>query len=224
MPLPQKEEYSKPKTARERIYDEVKEWIINGTLQPGEKISDHEIAVYFSVSRTPVREAIQLLSDQGLINIYPGRGTCVSEINIDEINSIYRISADLHSLALEFAFPKITKNTIQNLKQINDNFYKAEICGNYLEAGKQDQQFHEVFLQLADNRYLSEFTNTLGTHIRRVQMMNDPYYNLAGKNDDSYKQHLKIINALEQKDIKTAKEMMRQNWLYTIELAKTKEL
>ncbi len=222
MPLPQKKECEKPKTARERVYEEVKEWIVDGTLKPGERIFDQEIAGYFSVSRTPVREALQLLSDQGLINVYPGRGTCVSEIDIEEINSIYRISADLHSLSLELAYKKITGKTIQELRQLNEDFYEAEKHGHYAKAGEWDRQFHDVFLRLAANRYLTEFTNTLGTHIRRVQMMNDPYYNLEGKKSDSYEQHLKIINALEQKDMEAAKEMMRQNWLHTIEIAKTK--
>lgn len=221
MPIPQKQVYEKTKTARERVYDELKKWIVEGTLQPGERIFDQEIAKYFSVSRTPVREAIQLLADQGLINIYPGCGTSVSEINMKEINGIYRITADLHALALEFAYPMITEETIQKLRQLNEKFFKTEQTGNYLEAGEWDQQFHAVFLDMAANRYLSEFTDTLATHIRRVQMTTDSRYNLAGKKGDSYKQHLNIIDALEQKDMIAAKEMMRQNWLYTIEVAKT---
>lgn len=219
MPLPQKKQCAKPKTARERVYDEVKEWIIDGTLQPGEQIFDQEIAKYFSVSRTPVREAIQLLSDQGLVDIYPGRGTCVSEINLDEINSIYCISANLHALSLEFAYPKITKETISELKTLNENFHRAELNKNYLDAGNWDQKFHNVFLRLASNRYLSEFTSKLEAHIRRVQMMNDPFYNLEGKKDDSYNQHLKIIDALESNDMQEAKKLMQENWLHTVEVA-----
>ena len=73
MPIPVKTPLEKQKTAKERIYIQLREWIINGTLQPEEKISDQEISQYFSVSRTPAREAIQMLADQKLVEIYPGK-------------------------------------------------------------------------------------------------------------------------------------------------------
>lgn len=219
MPLPQKATAVRQKTARERVYDEVKEWIITGTLLPGERIYDQEIAAYFSVSRTPVREAIQLLSDQGLINIYPGSGTIVSEININEINKIYRIAAELHSLALEFAFEKITDDAIRELDRLNEAFHLAQERGDNQHAEELDRQFHRIFVDLSDNKHLTEFINTLESHIRRVQLMENPDYNIVGKKDDSYHQHAEIIEALKRKDLNGAKEAMRTNWLHTIEVA-----
>lgn len=74
MPIPTAPASEPRQTVREKIYNTMLEWIVNGTLQPGEKILDTEIAQYFSASRTPVREAIQLLADQRLIEITPGPG------------------------------------------------------------------------------------------------------------------------------------------------------
>ena len=73
MPIPKQVSYEAPKSAKMRIYEALREWIIDGTLQPGEKILDSEISQYFSVSRTPVREAIQMLAEQKLIEIRPGK-------------------------------------------------------------------------------------------------------------------------------------------------------
>ena len=78
MPIPKMPSKSVPLTAKERIYSELKEWIVDGTLKEREKLSDREIANYFSVSRTPVREALQLLSEQKLVSIYPGRESLVA--------------------------------------------------------------------------------------------------------------------------------------------------
>ena len=73
MPIPEKNVFEAPKSAKIRIYETLREWIIDGTLQPGEKILDSELSQYFSVSRTPVREAIQMLVEQKLIDVRPGR-------------------------------------------------------------------------------------------------------------------------------------------------------
>ena len=115
MPIPVKTPLEKQKTAKERIYTQLREWIINGTLEPGEKISDQEISQYFSVSRTPAREAIQMLSDQKLVEIYPGKSTCVSPIDLKEASSHYRMMAELHALAVEFAWPHLTPEYIRNV-------------------------------------------------------------------------------------------------------------
>ena len=84
MPIPLKTEPQVPQTARQRVYSQLKKWIVNGTLTPEEKISDLELANYFSVSRTPVREAMQLLADQRLIQIFPGKESRVAPIDLEQ--------------------------------------------------------------------------------------------------------------------------------------------
>lgn len=219
MPIPKKEAEAVPKTARERVYIEMREWIINGTLKPEEKISDQEISQYFSVSRTPVREAIQLLADQRLVNIYSGRETLVAPVNYNTINSIYRIAAELHSLAVSMAYPRITETHIRDLKEYNKLLTRAVQKKDNADASHKDQLFHDVFVNLADNYFLSDFLKTLESHIRRIQLINNPNYNIIGKEMNSVQQHEKIIEALEKQDLEQAVECTKQNWLYTIEFA-----
>lgn len=218
MPIPPKK-IEVVKTARERVYSEVREWIINGTLKPEEKIYDQEIAQYFSVSRTPVREAIQLLADQRLVNIYSGRETRVAPVNFDTINSIYSIAAELHALALSMAYPHITENHIRTLKEYNKLFTLAVQRQDNIDASHNDQLFHDVFISLADNYFLSDFLKTLEAHIRRIKLMDDPNYNLIGKGMISADTHNKIIEALEKQELEQAIEYMKHNWLYIIEFA-----
>lgn len=219
MPLPTKKEDTQPKSAKLRIYEELKQWIIDGTLQPGERISEQEIAKYFSVSRTPVHEAVQLLADQQLIRIFPGRETLVAPIDPTEITPLYRISAELHTLALDFAYPKISEDVLAELRRINESLLLADQQGNNAAMMDCDRQFHTRILQLADNHFLSEFTSTLQAHIERIQCAKDPYYSLIGKGRDPYEEHKAILEALEQHDLPTAKEASRKNWLHTIEVA-----
>lgn len=215
MPIPQKAPESGPKTARERIYQELRQWIIDGTLKPDERISDQEISQYFSVSRTPVREAMQLLADQKLINIYPGRESRVSPIDFHNARTSYRIAAELHAMAVEFAYPKITESILNELKAINDSFFSAGEQNLVADEKHYDQQFHGIFLTLADNYFLTEFTMTLGSHIERIENL---YYSIIKNYKNSVSEHAQIIASLEQKDIVAAKETMRYNWMHTLEI------
>lgn len=211
MPIPVKKPKEKPKTAKERVYSEVRKWIINGTLQPNEKISDQEISQYFSVSRTPVREAIQMLSDQHLVDIYPGKETRVSPINREEMISNYQMIADLQALALDFSYSKITKDVILELKKINQSFIIANKRKDIASSEYLDDEFHEVFIKLSENHFLSEFIHILKSHIQRVENI---YYKKNG--ESSFMSHEKIIMALEHHDLPEAKKAMRENWLHTL--------
>lgn len=215
MPIPTKKIKEKPKTAKERVYSEVRNWIIDGTLQPEEKISDQEISRYFSVSRTPVREAIQMLSDQHLVNIYPGKETLVAPINLKEAMSNFKIIADLHALAVEFAYPKITDDTIEELKKINASCIVSNNANDIVASEHFDDEFHQVFVNLADNHFLSEFIHILRSHIQRVKNID---YKENG--EATFKSHDNIIIALENKDLEAAKDAMRANWLHAVDRMK----
>lgn len=215
MPIPQKKMADVPKSAKLRVYEELKKWIVDGTLQPGEKIYDSEIAQFFSVSRTPVREAIQLLADQKLIEVFPGKESRVAEMGVADIDQLYKILAALHSLAMEFAYPKINQTVIMQLKAANEKLFNAMTEGTQDEALRYDQAFHDIILDAASNDFLTSFANTLECHIVRIENL---YLDKLPKREDSVKGHELIIDALENKDPSAAKEAARQNWLHVIDV------
>ena len=104
-------------TVRTQIYESIKQWIIEGRLKPGEKLSDTDIAALFHVSRTPVREAFQQLEMQKLIKSYPGKATIVTEIETDHIEQWYLPMVSLQQLAATIAIEKVTQAQIDDLKQ-----------------------------------------------------------------------------------------------------------
>ena len=110
MPVPQGRGVIHRKSARQAVYETVCDWIITGVLEPGEKILDSELGEYFSVSRTPVREALQLLQSQKLVLVMPGRATVVAPLDTQDIEKCYRPLADLEALAAELACGKLTEN------------------------------------------------------------------------------------------------------------------
>ena len=94
MPLPKEQTSFERLSAKQRVYETVKDWIIEGQFKPDEKVSDIEIADYFKVSRTPVREALQLLEAQKLVKSYPGKATLVTDLETDNIEKWYHEKQD----------------------------------------------------------------------------------------------------------------------------------
>lgn len=220
MPIPQKRIAEVPKSAKLRIYEELKKWIVDGTLQPGEKIYDSEIAQFFSVSRTPVREAIQLLADQKLIEVFPGKESRVTEMSVADVDQFYKILASLHSLALEFAYPHVGQEMIEQLKQTNEKLSRAIEGGTQEEAIRYDQEFHDIILDAASNDFLTSFSKVLECHIERIENL---YFDRLPKREDSVEGHETMIQALEKRDLSAAKKAAGQNWLHVIDVMNEKE-
>lgn len=216
MPIPEIKSDYFPKTAKERVYSTVKEWIIDGTLTPGEKIFDKEIAEFFSVSRTPVREAFQMLEEQKLITISPGKESRVSEINLNSVRQSYEILAVLEPLAVKYAMDHITKEDLSDLQNATEQFKDAILSGNSKAANIADHQFHEIILQTSQNDFLLRFCTTLETHISRTEMFFFSHQDVSDLLAASVKEHSLILHAMEQGDTCQAEKIMADNWLNTI--------
>ena len=146
MPIPSKTESIQTLSVKDRIYNVVCEWIITGVLKSGEKILDSELAQYFDVSRTPVREAIQMLERQKLVKVIPSRGTIVANIEIEDTEKCYRLLAEIQAFAAEEACERISEEQL--------------LSG--------DTRFHEIIVKVADNEYVEDFSRILQLHISRI--------------------------------------------------------
>ena len=222
MPIPKMPSKSVPLTAKERVYSELKGWIIDGTLKEREKLSDREIAHYFSVSRTPVREALQLLSAQKLVSIYPGRESLVAPADCANSADIYTIMAELQVLAVRFAYPNITDKIIGELENSNCRFSKALQAGNLGKMREHDLAFHKIIIQTADNIFLTDFIEMINTHIDRIEHLffsNKSHYRISSADE-----HHAIIEALRHANPAAAEAAMRMNWMNTIEALKAKDV
>lgn len=196
-------------SAKERAFSQIQRWIIDGTLQPGEKLIDADLAESLAVSRTPIREALQLLEVQGLVSMHPGKETKVTNIEKDDILKMYPTLAALHALAAEMSARVIQPQQIEALKELNAQFSQAIEAGQPYQAMELDEQFHNLIVDASDNAYIASFSASLQIHIRRFK-----YVFLKQKLTStlaSVQEHAAIIEALEQGDGETASAMMKQN-------------
>lgn len=211
MPIPTN--YSPPLrvSAKERAFSQIQRWIIDGTLQPGEKLVDAELAEVLGVSRTPIREALQLLEVQGLVEMHPGKDTRVNIIEKDDILKMYSALASLHALAAETATSLITFDQIEQLKGLNADFAAAIEHGQPYQAMELDEQFHNLIVEASDNPYVASFSSSLQIHIRRFK-----YVFLAqpiSATVASVEEHAQMIKAMETGDMTSASAIMKQNLL-----------
>ncbi|RAL24186.1 GntR family transcriptional regulator [Thermoflavimicrobium daqui] len=202
-------------SAKEKAFNQLQRWIIDGTLMPGEKLYDAEIAEALSISRTPVREAFQLLQIQGFIETFPGRETRVTTISKKDVLKIYPPLASLQALAAEEATKVISIEQIEQLKEINQKYELSINNQQFFRSMEIDEEFHNLILDIADNPYISDFSSTLQLHIRRLKYI-FLKQQLTSKND-SLKEHGLIIKSFTERDGKTASIIMKQNWLRPME-------
>lgn len=211
MPIPSN--FTKPVrlTAKERALSQIQRWIIDGTLQPGEQLLDAELAEALGVSRTPVREALQLLEMQGFVDMHPGKDTRVKMIEKEDILKLYSTLAALHALAAETAAAGILPDQLERLKSLNARFAQAIAAGQTYEAMELDEQFHNLIVEESDNPYLASFSSSLQVHIRRYKYVF--LKRQAPASDASVHEHAALIDALEARDAATAGTILKRNLL-----------
>src|SRR5690554_3323906 len=134
MPIPSNNHTPMRLTAKETAYNQILQWIIDGTLLPGEKINDTELAEALGVSRTPVRESLQLLESQGFVKMYPGKATQVTEVDRNSINELLPPLAAMQALAAELAIPNLTASDLELLNEKNKKLEKAVRLNNSYSA------------------------------------------------------------------------------------------
>lgn len=214
MPIPKKDSTLQRKSAKDLVYETLCDWIIRGEMMPGEKLLDTELAAYFSVSRTPVREALQRLEAQKLIKVTPGRATTVEAVDKNDIEKCYIPLAEIQGLAVRLAAPRLTEAQLARLEEVQSEFEEACRADQAEQAICCDNKFHEIILQAADNEYIMEFSHMLQLHVQRIKYH---YFRRDMLRKTSVEHHRDILDTLENRDADRGAELMRSHWLYVME-------
>jgi DNA-binding GntR family transcriptional regulator len=149
--------YPPPSTPGEEAYSAIRRAILEGTLRPGQRIVEQQLAEMLNVSRTPVREALLKLERENLL-ARVGRGMAVRRYSSDEVRDIYNLRAHLESFAARMAADRITTGELDALAQIQDQMELEpfEMSPEVIRALSRDnQRFHALVVRSARNAPLS---------------------------------------------------------------------
>lgn len=208
MPIPFISTLERP-ILRETVYASLRDWIIQGVLEPEEKLKDDDLAKRLGVSRTPVREALMRLEDEGFIETSANRWTKVSSVSLEDAKQIYPVVAKLETLALELAFRNLSKDDFKTMRQVNQTLQKALESKKPVAAARADIAFHHIFIEHSQNPELIRILNELKLKHERLEIA---YFGDASLGKHSPKQHLQIVKLLEGGNLKGASKALEDNW------------
>jgi DNA-binding GntR family transcriptional regulator len=200
------------RSLRERVYGALRDAIVTGELAPGQRLRDQLLAAQLGVSRTPVREALQRLEDEGLVQTSPRALTRVAPLDAQAAREAFPVVAALHALAARHGAPRLTARDLTEMRAANDAL-ATEIASveraTILQAIQADDRFHAVLLRAADNGEIARMLERIMPKVRRLEYAQ--FGSLAGRT--SVQQHAAIIAACQRDDAQTVASLVEENWL-----------
>ena len=196
---------------RDKIYNTIKERITSGKYAPGQPLDEKQIIEELRTSRTPFREAINALSEEGLVEVYPYRGIFVRDLSVKDIADGFDIRLLLEPKVLELASYRIPASKINEMIERIEHIDKT----NYVALLNEDGYFHETLISYIDNQQLIKIMKNLYAYnLFQVALFDDLGNNcvsgerLAGA-IQSLEEHLDILREMKHHNTASAVEKMR---------------
>ncbi|MBT2710636.1 GntR family transcriptional regulator [Pseudomonas sp. ISL-84] len=194
---------------RDEVYETLKKNIVQLDFEPGARLHDKELAEDFGISRTPVREALKRLEDEGLVESTPGSSTRVTPLNDEEASHAFTVAAVLHALGTRLAVPQLTERDFEQLETANEELEIALKQQDIIGAIQADEAFHQIYLQAAANPEIISALKRIMPKIQRLEFAQ--FGSLNGLS--SVTQHKKIIEVSRHRNEALASRLVEENWL-----------
>lgn len=177
------------------------------------RLDERQLSQDLGVSRTPIREAMTLLEQEGFVRTLPRRGVFVVRKTKKEIVEMIQVWAAVESLAARLVTQCATDEEIASLRQLFDEFQGESPEGHLDEYSDANIRFHQVIIRLSGNQLIADMTENLFIHVRAIRQVTIGQDHRAAR---SIVDHMNIIRALEQRDTELAEKLSRQ---HTLDLA-----
>ena len=154
---------------RDVVFQTLRSAILRGDLKPGERLMELQLASKLGVSRTPIREAIRMLEQEGLAITIPRRGAEVAKMTEKDMGDTLQIRRALEELAVVLVCDKITEEDVEELKAAMLNFEEKTKGDNVVELAKADVALHETVYRIADNPKLVQLLGDIREQMFRYR-------------------------------------------------------
>jgi DNA-binding GntR family transcriptional regulator len=197
-----------PKTLADRLRMQISDDIVRGMLAPGAALDEMELARRFSVSRTPVREAIRLLASSSLVESRPHRSAVVARPGKAQLLEMFEALRELEALCAGLAAVRTTPQERAHLHRINETLHEAVRAGDPQRYHEINEAFHAAIYAGSHNAYLAR----LATETRaRIAPFSRAQFRTAGRLAGSQTEHAAVLAALAKSDAKAATAAMRDH-------------
>jgi DNA-binding GntR family transcriptional regulator len=197
------------KTVKEQVYEEIKNLILLGKILPGERVSYNKLAINLNVSLIPLRESMNLLEADGLIEIKSRKGVFVKDLKESEVDEIYYLREILEPIVLREAILNISENQIKKLKNLNIEIEKSKKDSNSHLLFLQNKDFHIYIYSIANKPFLLKLIQQLWKWTAPYRTI---YYSQSKQKEQIKDLHLSIIEACEKKEPEIAVNAMLRHF------------
>jgi DNA-binding GntR family transcriptional regulator len=197
------------KPLSEQAYEQIRDAIVAGELAPGAKLSDARLADRLGTSRTPIREALRRLADEGLVVTEPSSSTRVAPLDPTDAAEAFPVLAALHGLATRLGVPALTALDDDRMERLNARRREALERDDRQRAIELDDDFHGVLVEASRNRELARTIERLLPKIHRLDVHHFSSLAAAETHDD----HDPILEACRARDAALAARLVEESFL-----------
>jgi DNA-binding GntR family transcriptional regulator len=196
-------------TCKSRAYKQLRRSIIMGRRKAGERLNPSELTKTCNTSITPLRDALHMLAQEGLVTIKPRSGYFITRITLKELRELFELREILELAAIERAVLRISDECIQQLEHIHAG-YTGDDDESYDRYTDENRHFHYLIAEASGNHELAETLGHLHDRLARFMVLNR-----AGKTQEHT--HARIVETLRARDVVAARQAMLD------EIAETRE-
>ena len=193
---------------KEAIIEDLRELILTGQLIPDQLIHESELTKRFGTSRSPVREALIHLEQQGLVKVVPKKGTVVTRIDLDQLRQALFIRTSLESSNIQILCKNITKSQILILRENIESQKTALSVGNYSEIYNYFDEFHYLLCEFNSLPRVWEVVRTEKISLDRLHALATTHMPRLGI---LYQQHIEIADAIEDRNAELCTELIQSH-------------
>jgi DNA-binding GntR family transcriptional regulator len=195
-----------PRNLKEAVYQRLKEHIVRGRIPAGTKLGETSLAQKLGVSRTPLREAINRLEQDGFVKMIPRRGAFVKKHSLQEILESLEMREVLEGLAGRLAARHATPEMIRRMKSCLRGFSEGNVEGSISSYAHQNIRFHDLIIQASQNQKLIAIIRNLFDQMDMVRLHTIV---LPGRARKSLSEHSAIIRYIEKGQAQRAERELR---------------
>jgi DNA-binding GntR family transcriptional regulator len=199
---------SAPATHADRVVLDLKERIFSGQLAPGHRLDEQDLATYYAVSRTPVREALRQLAAAGLAQARGRQGAVVAGLTVKRLIEIWQVLADLEGLSARLAARRATPALIEGLRQAHERLAAIVVNRDFATFPAANATFHGLIYEASQNRFLIESVQDLR---QRTAIYAGHITQQPGRFNDTVAEHQAVLDAIIAHDGDAADSAMRKH-------------
>ena len=193
---------------RDVVFNTLREAILKGELKPGERLMELQLAAKLGVSRTPIREAIRMLEQEGLAVTIPRKGAEVAKMTEKDMEDVLQIREALDELAAKIACEQISEEQLEELVATMHEFEESTKTDNVKKIAEADVKFHDIIYQSTGNPKRVNMLNNLREQMYRYRV---EYLKDENNYPTLMKEHKDIVEGLVRKNKTQVTETMHQH-------------